>query len=137
MNEPVRTESLKDHKLETISSITVLGIVLSITAYILYYWENKYRHEYYVKEKGFSTIVTQQFEGPSGEHKQLKQYAQELLSSPRSYKHLETIYIHNNDHELFVRSIFSGQTAYHSEEILCLKATYSLSDQTIHNPNPC
>lgn len=138
MNEPLHnTETLRDRKLETISAITVLGIVLTITAYILYYCENKYRSEYYVKEKGFATITAPQFDGPAGENQQLKLYAQSMLDSPKSYKHIETIYIHNNDQEFFLRSIFSGKFTHEAEEILCLKAIYSSKNQTIKNPTAC
>lgn len=139
MNEPLHsTEILRDRKLETISAITVLGIVLFITAYILYYCENKYRNEYYVKEKGFSTIAAPQFDGPAGENQQLKEYAQSILDFPKSYKHIETIYIHNQNHQdFFVHSIFSGRTTHKTEEILCLKAAYSSIDQSIKNPTTC
>lgn len=139
MNEPLHnSETLRDRKLETISAITVLGIVLSITAYILYYCENKHRSEYYVKKKGFATISTAPFDGPTGENQQLKEYAQSLLDFPKSYQHIETIYIHNPEHQdLFVRSIFSGKTTHKSEEILCLKAIYSSKDQSIKNPTAC
>lgn len=132
------TEDIKDRKLETISAITVLSIFLTITAYILYWWENKYRDEYYEKERGFTSIIAAQFNGPSGEHQQLKQHAQKLLAFPQSYKHIETIYIHNQNHqELFIRSIFSGQNAYQVEEILCLKASYSPEGQILKNPTVC
>ncbi|GAA5099162.1 hypothetical protein [Wohlfahrtiimonas larvae] len=139
MNERLNnTEILRDRKVETISSIAIFSIFLFISAYILYVWENRYRSQFYVKEKGFSTIVAQQFDGPSGEHQHLKQYAQQLLVSPHTYRHIETIYIHNDSHqELFVRTLFSGHTTRHTEEILCLKATYSSQGNIIKEPARC
>lgn len=139
MNEPLNnTETLSDRKLETISAISILAIVLSITAYILYYCENKYRDEYYAKEKGFTTINKPDFNGLSGEYPPLKEYAQQTLAFPKSYKHIETIYIHGHNHqELFVQTIFSGKTAHHSKEIFCLKASYSRQNQPIKHPTIC
>lgn len=137
-NQLHNTEALKDRRLENISAIALFGLFLSVITYILYWWENQYRYEYSEKEKGFTSIIAQQFNGPMGEHQQLKQHAKALLALPQSYKHIETIYIHNNDHqELFVRSLFSGKTAHNVEEILCLKASYSREGQTIKNPAPC
>lgn len=136
MNEQLHNpENIRNHQIETISAIAMFGVVLFITAYALYYWENQFKTQD-VQEKGFSTIVTPRFNGPVGEHPQLKQYAQKLLAFPKSYKHIETIYI-NHDQKFFAQSIFSGKNIHEIEEIFCLKATYSYEGHIINSPTFC
>lgn len=125
-------------KLEYISAIFVFVIFISVVSYLTYIYEQDHRNESKFKIKGFSTMLTSQFNGPTGEHKILKKYAKQYLEYPASYKHIETIYIRNDrHHEVFVRTLFSGQDSYKTERIFCIKAIYSFDGKELKPPVPC
>jgi len=139
MDEPQQDNDKKEHRrLESLSVIVFFVIFLSVITYLIYIYETRSHREFNSKPKGFSTIVMNQFNGPTGEHQKLKKYAKNSLEYPASYKHIETIYIRNDSHqEVFVRTMFSGQDSYKTERIFCIKATYSFDSDEIKPPTSC
>lgn len=98
----------------------------------------KIRNGHQYRRKSFATVISKQFDSPAGEHLQLKDYAKNSLKYPTSYTHLDTTYIRNNDEqEILVKTMYTGQDDYKTERVYCAKAIYSFHGQVIMPPKLC
>lgn len=138
MNSEEQDDRKNQIKISNIFCSTIFIIFLILTACILYLYEMDMKNEYKHRRKSFATVISKQFDGPAGEHLQLKDYAENSLQYPSSYTHLDTIYIRNNaDQEILVKTIYTGQDDYKTERVYCAKAIYSFRGQVIMPPKPC
>ncbi len=136
-NEP-KTQKNSKHKIEDIFLILFFIAFLIAIACIIYFYEMEIKNGYKHRRTAFSTVISKQFDGPAGEHLQLKEYAQSSLMFPYSYKHIDTIYIRNNeDQEIFVKTLYTGQDTYKTERLFCAKAVYSFQGLVISQPESC
>lgn len=138
MNSEEQEDRKTQIKISHIFCSTIFIIFLVLTACTLYLYEIEIKNEYKHRRKSFATVISRQFDGPAGEHLQLKNYAADSLKYPNSYNHLDTTYIRNNaDQEILVKTIYTGQDDFKTEQVFCLKAIYSFHGQIIMPPKPC
>lgn len=122
-----------------IFSLSLLFIAFLIIIYwIIYSYETAIRYEYKFRKRSFAAIISKQFDGIAGEHQQLKEYAKNSLQFPYSYKHIDTIYMRNNeDQELLVKTLYTGEDTFKTERVFCAKAIYTFYGDEIMAPEPC